>query len=47
MYLTPGVPKKNKTSRFVDERSSYERIPRAMNTSPRVNDFFIMDVNEN
>ena len=46
--MTPGVPKQNKTYRIVEDRQSSDKLPRPfIQHSPRVNDFFIMDVNEN
>jgi|LauGreDrversion4_2_1035121.scaffolds.fasta_scaffold226215_2 hypothetical protein len=48
--MTPNVPKKEKQSRFTDERLSHEKLSKNRDFaghSPRINDFFIIDLNEN
>jgi len=48
--MTPNVPKKQKQSRFFDERLSHEKLSKNRDLgghTPRINDFFIIDINEN
>jgi hypothetical protein len=48
--MTPNIPKKQKQSRFFDERLSHEKLSKNRDLggrSPRINDFFIIDTNEN